>query len=209
MAKLSKRGTHALCAAIGPRGATLAMLRSDCHIIRRRDNGGHYDAGRVKADMTVGQVAEIWRRKYPDATVELYCDAGFIPNTPEKQAASVAAAKARSDKERAAVEEAKAIERAFGSESEPLPPSALPYIAAALRRRHVMVDGRCRYVADMARFHGGATGGYLGTAIGAQFHLPKEYAHTAALDAMADEVARLVYGSDMRTAERWHKALHG
>lgn len=208
MAKLSKRGTTILCDAIGPRGATLAALRSDCHIIRRRDNGGHYDAGRVKADTTVGAIADIWRRRWPDATVRLYVAADFIPNPAAKQAAATAGAAKREAAWQAELAAARAAESAFNAESDPLPPSAAAYIAESLRKGRRMVDGRCRYVADMAKFHESSSG-YLGTAIGARFHLPSGYQHTEALDTMADEVARAVYGSDMRAAMRWHRALNG
>lgn len=215
MAKLHKRGTTALLTVYGPRERVEWMLRSDCHIIRRRASGtGHEDRGRVKPDLTIGDLRAILARRYPNASIHASMPDDFIPNPAAKHAAAVAAAQKRVAKATAKADAEKTAEATLlanvpaDAALEPTAP-LLAYLANAARNRHAVHDGRFRYVVNMARFHGGQTGGWLGTAIQADWHLSRDYAHKPALDAIADAVARLAFGTDTAAAERWHKALHG
>lgn len=88
------------------------------------------------------------------------------------------------------------------------------YVSACLKaRRTPGVRGEARYLYDMARFNSGQTGGYLGTAIMARYHLERDVTpeRIAELDAQADRIAESVYGhgASMAAAVVWDKALHG
>lgn len=205
MAKLSKRGTFMLVTLETDRGGIVRGIRSDGHILVRKKHGGHVDLGRVTPGRTVAEFAARWREKYPTLTVRLHTDGIVVPNPPEKHAAAVAAKKRRHDAAAAQDREERAAEAAI-LPSDPmaaLDATVLPYVAAAVRARRMLHDGRLRYIAGMARFHGGATGGDLGTVFLAQWALPKDYAHVAMLDTLADKVAIAVFGTDRAAVDAW------
>ena len=220
MAKLHKAGTTLLVVVTNARGKTLRAVRSDGHILKCRESGGHVDAGVCKPDLTVGAIADIYAKRWGAENVAVRVSRDTIPNPAAKHAARVRATEKRQAVQNHRHAVAQSAEAALG-----LPPldvawtpqqaeNAVAHLVTCLRasggRSAYVLDGRLAYIADMARFHGGQTGGNLGTAIMADMRLPREARpFTREFDSMADELARRVYGSDMRAAERWHRAMHG
>ena len=66
-------------------------------------------------------------------------------------------------------------------------------------------DRRAYYVWRMARFHGGVD---VTLPVMASLDCGAD-AYRPELDALADQVAREAFGSDLRGAMRWHRALYG
>jgi hypothetical protein len=113
MAKLSKRGTVMLVTLETPRGGVIRGIRSDGHILVRKERGGHVDLGRVTPGKTLAEFAARWREKYPTLTVRFHTDGSIVPNPPEKHAAAVAAKKRRREAAAAQDQEERAAAAAW------------------------------------------------------------------------------------------------
>lgn len=73
-----------------------------------------------------------------------------------------------------------------------------------MRRENGVIGNRAYYVWRMARFHGGAD---IRMPILSGL-LAEGDPYISVLDAMADEIAKSVFGTDMAAAEKWHGTLY-
>ena len=109
MAKLTHRLYQPIMTAVTSTGKTMAMLRSDGHLIKAKGYAsGHYDAGVVRADLTLGQLRAIWERKYVGCKIAKHGDYhdDYVTVT-AADAARRAAARARTAAKAAAAEAAR------------------------------------------------------------------------------------------------------
>jgi hypothetical protein len=201
-----------MVAVYSERGGLIRGVRRSGQVIAKRGST-HSIVGHIKTGLTPREVAEKYR---PGGRVEIHCDETLYdtPILSEAKAEARARAKARRS-EREASEKAERIaeeRRILGHSAEdamlPLKADAESLVAyARIAQKNCAEDARLRYVVKLARFHGGAVSAWLGNAIGAEWVLPEGYQHRAQLDEIADAVAKLAFGSDMRAAAAWAPAL--
>lgn len=199
-----------------PHRTGLAITRTGL-MLRKRRAGGTWTRTHPKPDLTLADLhvhltAHGWERVVyrPHARPD-----SWVPNSTAKNEARLTAKAKRDAARQRKLDEQREAEAAVLRHGDDTVPEGIDanlmqgYVVASLRAGRKPLAGPLAYVYEMARFHGGATGGYLGTAIGAECHLPRDYPHREALDAIADAAARIVYGTDRAAAERWARALHG
>lgn len=193
MAKLHKKSDPNLVELYGgPSGRKLIRaVRKSGQII-----AGGSIIGHVKVDLTVADVERMWSKREGAVHVTLAGREFSGPIiSPEKQAARDAAAKRRAA-ENQALDDAETAKLAEG-----IAPAAEWCLQIGRSAR----DSRVRYVTLLAKFHGGANVNLDGPMLASM--LVRDADERKKLDAIADEVARKVYGSDMRGAERWARAM--
>lgn len=165
-----------------------------------------------KAGATVSELTSILAGKGYDRGL-CRVDGGFIPNPTAVSEKRQRDAKKKEEQFQAKLVATKATEAQFvpADPQGELAPSTelIQYLATCCKKHDRPRDNRLEYIYDMARFHGGDTGGYLGTAIMASMVLPDGYQHTKALDLIADMVAQMAFGSHMVAARLWNHAITG
>lgn len=211
-----------LVAVYSKRGAMLRGVRASGAIVARR-NGRHAKLGDIATGLTPRDVFTSWSNRFADkldVRVALECGEpeASEPIITAAKAAKRDAARARRAAAAEAKREADRIRErdALGdlSAGDPMLPlraddAALDTYAALARAKFPAQDPRLAYVIRAARFHGGASSPWLGNLIGADIGLPREYPYKAQLEEIADAVATRAFGSNLRAAAVWHRALGG
>jgi len=187
--------------------------------VLRRVGDRHAVDGRVKAGLTPRQILDALIGAGKRA--ELTAAGRAMADTPIVTESARAAADAR-DTARAAERErqhdiqrrteALTLGEIAAHDSNAMIPddeTAMTAYASMARRNAHPIDGRLAYVVTMARFHSGVGGVTLHGPVMASFRLPNDYAHKAALDAIAQITARNAFGTDDVAARAWGKALYG
>lgn len=207
-----------------PRGGILRGLRRSGDIVVR-SFGRHHVRGRVTPGLSVRDVLAEWVKREEvvrgDARVRAWND----PSTDDLDAPIVTQAQAdrrerarvrRAERADAAAEaramrEHDALGEAARSSDAPLlaDSASVARYADLARASFRATDARLAYVLTLARWHGGAASPNLHAPMAAALALRRSYPWRAQLDELADAVARRAFGSDMRAARVWYRALGG
>ena len=187
-------------------------------VVLERAKGGTWKiAGKVKPGLSVANIDKIMivDKGYVRAGGPVYVPADFVFRT-EEQAAKETKAKVKRQ-ERARKLEAETLEREARYLDLPLVrgldwnlPNAIElvrYMVNECRAERRPLDTYLNYVYVMARFHGGASSASLHGPIMAGWGVDRE--DLPMLDQIADLVAREAFGSHMRAARVWGRALYG
>jgi len=203
-----------------PRGGILRGLRRSGDIVVR-SFGRHHVRGRVQPGLSIRDVLAEWSKFAPEYRVRAWND----PSTDDLDAPIVTQAQAdrrerarvrRAERADAAAEaramrEHDALGEAARSSDAPLlaDSASVARYADLARASFRATDARLAYVLTLARWHGGAASPNLHAPMAAALALRRSYPWRAQLDELADAVARRAFGSDMRAARVWYRALGG
>lgn len=224
---MAKKSAHQILAEwVWPSGNRRAVTSTGI-LLTRAKRGRWKRAGYVTPGLTLGEIDAVFRGTRGDGETEVVRlrighDA-VVPNPVARHKKRMWDRKRRRDQRKAQeslqrkreVELLTLLTTAFGQENGPMRAAALrgieAYVTECLRLRRRPLDGRLQYVYGMARFNGGDTGGYLGTAVDATWSLPSDVTEMErkVYDAVADVCAVKVFGSANAAARRWRKALYG
>lgn len=215
MARAFKSSDPFLITIETPRGGILRGVRRSGDIVVR-SCGRHHVRGRVQPGLSVRDVLAEWSKFAPEHRVRASTEDLDAPIVTQAQADKRERARARRAERSEAAAEARAMrehdalgEAARSSPDAPLraDSESVATYADLARINFRPRDTRLAYVVTMARFHGGAASPNLHAPMAAAFALRRSYPWRAQLDELADSVARRAFGSDLRAARVWYRAL--